>query len=856
MDVFLPHLDGLDAVISLKASSDTADIPVILVSAQVGVADRVRALNLGAVDYLAKPFHASELLQRAERALSVNRRTTRGRRRARGAHVRGGGRGDRAPRPARASWPGSRRRRRGPDGTAGRSRSRWPAPTRCTRICSGPRPPGCASACASRTCSPTSGQGTFAALLPECTSEQAMAVFGRVESDLRASTSLTCTVEVAEVPGRELPEAVLEHLLEGRPVDADVSAPGWQAPLRAPLLGFGPGNSCPWSPRSSPRSSSSAASPARPRVDVSAMKEAMEAPSDDYSSASAYAHFLRARLLALQGEHARSVEQLRLALASDPGRSELRARARRGPGPGRGCPARPRPPCAGCWSARPDHVPALLFLGRLLFETDRPQRAREVLERVRRLAPREQEPYLLLAEMSLEAGHPEEAVRTVQALAELNRDTTGLKRLGLALLDRGEPETARGLLRAHRADRPGRRRGPGRSGRGARGAGPLRGRRGRLRPGARARPGRPRRAAARRPARAQVGLGAEGARLPGPARLAGRRAGAVPAHRARPGSGPASRRRPSGCWSRRGRAATTRASCSRSAWCRGRWAAGRRPRAPTARSRSAPRRGRTRSCSGGWRWPAPGKPAAAEQATARGAAHAPGDVALEAGHAAVLEAIGAPGRAEQFLQARIRASGSTELVTALAQIFSRTGAHAEAVSVLTEALKAHPRDEELLYTLGTVLERSGATGEAHRPDAPAPGGEPAQRRRAELHRLHPGRPRRAAGRGRAAGAARPVHPSRQRRLPRLARLGAVPPGRRAPGPPARSSAPPSSSRTSPPSSSTSGDAYGGVSRRDAAVGAYRRALEAMRTTDDPQARGRTAVVERKLKALTSPVADR
>jgi Flp pilus assembly protein TadD len=53
-----------------------------------------------------------------------------------------------------------------------------------------------------------------------------------------------------------------------------------------------------------------------------------------------------------------------------------------------------------------------------------------------------------------------------------------------------------------------------------------------------------------------------------------------------------------------------------------------------------------------------------------------------------------------------------------------------------------------------------------------------------------------------------------------------------------------------------GDAYGGASRRDAAVGAYRRALEAMRTTDDPQARERTAVVERKLKALTSPVADR
>ena len=65
-----------------------------------------------------------------------------------------------------------------------------------------------------------------------------------------------------------------------------------------------------------------------------------------------------------------------------------------------------------------------------------------------------------------------------------------------------------------------------------------------------------------------------------------------------------------------------------------------------------------------------GEPAAAERATTEGLKQAPGDVTLEAGHAAVLEAIGQPGRAEQFLQARIRASGSTELVTALSQIFS------------------------------------------------------------------------------------------------------------------------------------------------------------------------------------------
>ena len=69
MDVFLPKLDGLDAAVALKSSSDTANIPVILLSAHQGVADKVRALNLGAVDYMSKPFNAMELLARTERAL-------------------------------------------------------------------------------------------------------------------------------------------------------------------------------------------------------------------------------------------------------------------------------------------------------------------------------------------------------------------------------------------------------------------------------------------------------------------------------------------------------------------------------------------------------------------------------------------------------------------------------------------------------------------------------------------------------------------------------------------------------------------------------------------------------------------
>jgi len=588
-------------------------------------------------------------------------------------------------------------------------------------------------------------------------------------------------------------------------------------------------------------------------VDVSAMKEAIEAPTDGYSSASAYAHFLRARLLALQGEHARSVEQLRLALASDPGRPELmlalaEAQARAG------TPARAEATVRGLLERRPDHVPALLFLGRLLFETDRPQRAREVLERARKLAPREQEPYLLLAEMALEAGHPDEAVHTVQALADLNRDTTGLRRLGMALLDRGEPETARVLLAKTVQIDPGDAEAQGALGEALEALG--------------------------RPADAEAAYGRSLERDPDAREVllrAGRlalRSGSEARARAyldRLASleiGPEQSLRIALTWLSAGKPVPAirvlEQARSGSDDPRlllalglvqgkvGRWADAARaygqvpPGAPGWKDAVVQR---------GLALARAGEPAAAERATAEALKQAPADVTLEAGHAAVLEAVGEPRRAEQFLQARIRASGSTELVTALAQIFSRTGAHTDAVSVLTDALKAHPHDEELLYALGTVLERSGATQEAL----------------ARMRELLEVNPRNAAAlnfigytladRGeqleeaeRLVRRALAIHPDSGAYLDSLGwvqfRRGDVV---RATGTLERAA---ELEPDEPTILEHLGDAYGGVSRRDAAVGAYRRALEAIRTADEPQARERTAVVERKLKALTSPVADR
>jgi diguanylate cyclase (GGDEF)-like protein len=73
MDQFMPRLDGLGALERLRADPVTEDIPVILVSARADEAIRVRGLDLGAVDFLAKPFSEQELRARLDRSLRLLR---------------------------------------------------------------------------------------------------------------------------------------------------------------------------------------------------------------------------------------------------------------------------------------------------------------------------------------------------------------------------------------------------------------------------------------------------------------------------------------------------------------------------------------------------------------------------------------------------------------------------------------------------------------------------------------------------------------------------------------------------------------------------------------------------------------
>jgi diguanylate cyclase (GGDEF)-like protein len=74
MDVYMPRLDGLAALGAMREEPLTAEIPVILVSGQGDELTRAHSLDLGAVDFLQKPFSPRELKARIERTLRLTRR--------------------------------------------------------------------------------------------------------------------------------------------------------------------------------------------------------------------------------------------------------------------------------------------------------------------------------------------------------------------------------------------------------------------------------------------------------------------------------------------------------------------------------------------------------------------------------------------------------------------------------------------------------------------------------------------------------------------------------------------------------------------------------------------------------------
>jgi len=57
LDIIMPEMDGFEVLTKLKGSDTTKGIPVIFITGQDSKEDEIKGLNLGAVDYITKPFH-------------------------------------------------------------------------------------------------------------------------------------------------------------------------------------------------------------------------------------------------------------------------------------------------------------------------------------------------------------------------------------------------------------------------------------------------------------------------------------------------------------------------------------------------------------------------------------------------------------------------------------------------------------------------------------------------------------------------------------------------------------------------------------------------------------------------------
>ena len=69
LDLMLPGMDGLEVCRNLKQAPQTAALPIIMLTAKSDEIDKVIGLELGADDYMAKPFSQRELLARIKAVL-------------------------------------------------------------------------------------------------------------------------------------------------------------------------------------------------------------------------------------------------------------------------------------------------------------------------------------------------------------------------------------------------------------------------------------------------------------------------------------------------------------------------------------------------------------------------------------------------------------------------------------------------------------------------------------------------------------------------------------------------------------------------------------------------------------------
>jgi len=71
LDIKMPDMDGYEVCKKLKSDRETQDIPIIFISALSDVFDKVKAFEVGGIDYITKPFQQEEVLARIKTQLTI-----------------------------------------------------------------------------------------------------------------------------------------------------------------------------------------------------------------------------------------------------------------------------------------------------------------------------------------------------------------------------------------------------------------------------------------------------------------------------------------------------------------------------------------------------------------------------------------------------------------------------------------------------------------------------------------------------------------------------------------------------------------------------------------------------------------
>ncbi|MDH5561504.1 MAG: response regulator [Deltaproteobacteria bacterium] len=71
LDVMMPGMNGFEVLEKIKSNDKLKDIPTVMLTAMGQEGDTVKGFDMGAVDYIIKPFRPAELLSRVNRILKI-----------------------------------------------------------------------------------------------------------------------------------------------------------------------------------------------------------------------------------------------------------------------------------------------------------------------------------------------------------------------------------------------------------------------------------------------------------------------------------------------------------------------------------------------------------------------------------------------------------------------------------------------------------------------------------------------------------------------------------------------------------------------------------------------------------------